>query len=416
MEPATVWSITSSDEAKYEAIFNSLNPNLDGKLTGEQVRPVLLNSNLPPNILASIWELSDVDKDGCLGKREMCIALHLVYKCLQNVPIPQTLPYSLATYFRDGQRLQTSSAMSADREVGTAMQGMNASHSQSSVASGSRSSSVTGDWPLNPLLYKAQFDSCDTDHDGLTSGMDLRDFLLSTGVAQSDLAQIWELADIKKSGTMNLEQFTLLMFLLEERRKGKPIFPSLPSSLIPPSLRQISRPSTAELPQHSNETVNKLSGEIEELAKERNSIENQLIQLDADMTIKNSEIKNLQLELSTLEKTADQLKRQKVEAGKRLGDLDNQLSMQENAVAEQTEKLAAEEQRLQRTKEAIAESAKNIEAERGALIADRQKLATIEAEKRTLQAELEQKKRSMEQVTNEISDMDGEIMKWTVKS
>ncbi|TMS33665.1 hypothetical protein L596_001379 [Steinernema carpocapsae] len=419
MELATIWSILPTDEAKYEAIFNSLNPNMDGKLTGEQVRPVLLNSNLPPAVLASIWELSDVDKDGCLGKREMCIALHLVYKCLQNVPIPSTLPHSLATYFRDGQRLQTSSSLSADREVGTAlaaseMNQINQSHSVP-IASGSRSSSVTGDWPLNPIVYKAQFESCDSDHDGFATGVDLRNFLLSSGVAQNDLAQIWELADIKKNGAMNLEQFTLLMYLLDERKKGRPLYPSLPPHLVPPTMRAASRPSTTELSPHSNETLDKLNSEIETLAKERNSIENHLIQLDADMTIKNSEIKNLQLELNTLEKTADQLSRQKVEAGKRLNDLDHQLTVQETAVTEQMEKLTAEEARLHRTKEAIAESHKNVEAEREALTIDRQKLASIENQKQSRQGELEHRRRAMEQVTNELSDTDGDIKKWNAK-
>lgn len=77
-------------------IFQSLGP-VNGKLTGDKIRPVLLNSQLPQQKLAKIWELADVDRDGMLDRYEMCIALHLVYKCLQNVnvPLPDKTPVTL---------------------------------------------------------------------------------------------------------------------------------------------------------------------------------------------------------------------------------------------------------------------------------------------------------------------------------
>lgn len=68
---------------------------MNGKLNGDQCRPVLLNSQLPQIQLAKIWELADIDRDSHLDKYEMCIALHLVYKCLQNEPLPDRLPISL---------------------------------------------------------------------------------------------------------------------------------------------------------------------------------------------------------------------------------------------------------------------------------------------------------------------------------
>ena len=38
-----------------------------------------------------IWELSDLDADGFLDFEEMCVALHLVYRCLEGVPVPSSL-------------------------------------------------------------------------------------------------------------------------------------------------------------------------------------------------------------------------------------------------------------------------------------------------------------------------------------
>jgi len=47
------WAIGLNDLQKYEAIFNSLGP-VDGRLSGNQCRPVLLNSQLPKGILAKV--------------------------------------------------------------------------------------------------------------------------------------------------------------------------------------------------------------------------------------------------------------------------------------------------------------------------------------------------------------------------
>jgi len=103
------WAIGLNDLQKYEAIFNSLGP-VDGRLSGNQCRPVLLNSQLPKGILAKvqvyaviflifhnikIWDLADIDADGFLDKPEFCVALHLVYRSLQNDPMPERLPLAL---------------------------------------------------------------------------------------------------------------------------------------------------------------------------------------------------------------------------------------------------------------------------------------------------------------------------------
>lgn len=41
------------DKAKYDAIFDSLNP-VNGLLSGDKVKPVLLNSKLPVDILGRV--------------------------------------------------------------------------------------------------------------------------------------------------------------------------------------------------------------------------------------------------------------------------------------------------------------------------------------------------------------------------
>ncbi|XP_016856107.1 epidermal growth factor receptor substrate 15 isoform X3 [Homo sapiens] len=66
------WAVKPEDKAKYDAIFDSLSP-VNGFLSGDKVKPVLLNSKLPVDILGRVWELSDIDHDGMLDRDEFAV-------------------------------------------------------------------------------------------------------------------------------------------------------------------------------------------------------------------------------------------------------------------------------------------------------------------------------------------------------
>ncbi|KAL8178685.1 UNVERIFIED_CONTAM: Epidermal growth factor receptor substrate 15 [Gekko kuhli] len=66
------WAVKVEDKSKYDAIFDSLNP-VNGLLSGDKVKPVLLNSKLPVDILGRVWELSDIDHDGMLDRDEFAV-------------------------------------------------------------------------------------------------------------------------------------------------------------------------------------------------------------------------------------------------------------------------------------------------------------------------------------------------------
>ncbi|KAG5848031.1 hypothetical protein ANANG_G00132530 [Anguilla anguilla] len=59
------------------------------------MKPVLMNSKLPLDVLGRIWDLSDIDKDGHLDKDEFAVAMHLVYRAMEKEPVPFSLPPSL---------------------------------------------------------------------------------------------------------------------------------------------------------------------------------------------------------------------------------------------------------------------------------------------------------------------------------
>jgi len=52
----------------------------------------LRKSKLPENVLREIWKLSDLGRDGALDVVEFCIAMHLVIKVKNNIPLPAVLP------------------------------------------------------------------------------------------------------------------------------------------------------------------------------------------------------------------------------------------------------------------------------------------------------------------------------------
>ncbi|CAP24021.1 Protein CBR-EHS-1 [Caenorhabditis briggsae] len=448
------WPITPSDQAKYDSIFQSLNP-VNGKLSGAHVRPVLMNSGLDPHALARIWELSDQDKDGSLDRIEMSVALHLVYRTLQSDPIPAQLPPNL---------IHPSKAMFAHRSPNfaapphpprpmmgsragsvTSLDDVNMSQSYSATMprtqqvpvnraysaqpNGARTSGAStpistshsvhslsgGEWPIYTADHADLFAQTDTNRDGLVDGQDMRGPMMTTGLSPTILAHVWALADIKKCGQLNLEQFALIMHLMEMAKRGEPLPSELPPHLLPPSFRPptesaahhqpVQSVSTPQLPEATsmeikealegeNEEMKQLAEAIQSMVIERKTAEEAVVQLEADMTVKNSKIKNLQVELATLESTVKQLERQKTEATRRLADYDTQIEQLEGACKAQREKKEDTEKRLQQ----IDEEAKNAEE------------CKANDEKET-----EELKREIEMLDNQFKTVRGEVVKETTK-
>uniref|UniRef100_A0A8K9V6N5 Epidermal growth factor receptor pathway substrate 15 like 1 n=1 Tax=Oncorhynchus mykiss TaxID=8022 RepID=A0A8K9V6N5_ONCMY len=68
------WAVRSDEKRKFDGIFESLLP-VNGLLSGDQVKPVLINSKLPMDVLGRIWDLGDVDKDGHLDREEFSVVI-----------------------------------------------------------------------------------------------------------------------------------------------------------------------------------------------------------------------------------------------------------------------------------------------------------------------------------------------------
>ncbi|KAM9156493.1 intersectin-2 isoform 3-T4 [Pangshura tecta] len=86
-----VWAITSEERAKHDKQFESLKP-IGGYITGDQARTFFLQSGLPSSVLAEIWALADLNKDGKMDQQEFSIAMKLIKLKLQGQHLPVVLP------------------------------------------------------------------------------------------------------------------------------------------------------------------------------------------------------------------------------------------------------------------------------------------------------------------------------------
>ncbi|XP_052390302.1 intersectin-2a isoform X1 [Carassius gibelio] len=86
-----IWAITPEERGKHDKQFDSLAPTL-GFLSGDQARTFFLQSGLPTAVLADVWALADIGKDGKMDRLEFSIAMKLIKLQLQGQPLPSSLP------------------------------------------------------------------------------------------------------------------------------------------------------------------------------------------------------------------------------------------------------------------------------------------------------------------------------------
>ncbi|XP_011306596.1 intersectin-2 isoform X3 [Fopius arisanus] len=108
--PTVEWSVPHQTKLKYTQIFNTCDRTRTGFLSGPQARNIMVQTQLPQNILAKIWGLSDMDSDGRLGCEEFVLAMHLCDVAKAGETIPDKLTQDLVppTFRRQRQSSITS--------------------------------------------------------------------------------------------------------------------------------------------------------------------------------------------------------------------------------------------------------------------------------------------------------------------
>ncbi|CAL1603896.1 unnamed protein product [Knipowitschia caucasica] len=85
------WAISLEERSKHDKKFDTLSPSM-GYVSGEQAKKFFLQSGLPPSVLAEIWGLADMNKDGKMDRLEFSIAMKLIKLKLQGTSLPTALP------------------------------------------------------------------------------------------------------------------------------------------------------------------------------------------------------------------------------------------------------------------------------------------------------------------------------------
>ncbi|OLL27030.1 putative kinase [Neolecta irregularis DAH-3] len=211
-------TVTEAEQAKYWEIFTSLTQT--GVLTGQQAKSVLLNSKLPNDKLENIWDLADIDGDGCLDFEEFCIAMRLIFDTINGVypTIPGTLPDFLVPASKS-HLVAANKALSGNE---TRLQ-----NSFSANTDDSEPLSDNFDWYMSPG-DKERYDSVYTTTKDLGS---LTDLYSSLNVPDRDLRRAWDLVNPRNDHTIGKDQSLVFLHILNQRHRGSRIPNSVPASL-----------------------------------------------------------------------------------------------------------------------------------------------------------------------------------------
>ncbi|XP_061091351.1 intersectin-2-like [Conger conger] len=248
-----MWAISPEERDKYDKQFGTLSP-AQGYVLGDQARKFFLLSGLPADVLAKIWALADLNKDGKMDRLEFSIAMKLIKLKLQGHGLPSTVPLIMMQSTTVSSTVPSShiTPPNSSSSLPLGINGTEMTNLQPRLDLGSNSSSALSslttnspkvasvDWAVPQayqLKYHQLFDSLDKQKTGFLSGPQVRSVLAASHLTQAQLATIWNLADINKDGRLTAEEFILAMHLVDMAKMGLSLPLTIPVKLVPPSLR-----------------------------------------------------------------------------------------------------------------------------------------------------------------------------------
>uniref|UniRef100_A0A3P9H3Y7 Epidermal growth factor receptor pathway substrate 15-like 1a n=1 Tax=Oryzias latipes TaxID=8090 RepID=A0A3P9H3Y7_ORYLA len=333
-------SSESFEKSKFDGIFESLIPT-GGLLSGEKVRPVLINSKLPLDVLGKVWDLSDIDKDGHLDRDEFAVhlfddlLLHRRSPSLQSFPPPSSLHpkgRKACALYRDCPQ--------APHLPKTRYAPPPPTHSLNWVV---------------PVSERGRYDDIflktDTDLDGFVSGQEVKDIFMQSGLSQNVLAHIWALADTRQIGKLTREQFSLAMHLIQQKvSKGIDPPQALSADMIPPSERATPVPDSSSSVGSGEFTgikeLDDISQEISQLQREKYTLEQDIRETEEAIRQKSAEVQEMQNDLDRETVTLQELEAQKQDAQDRLDEMDQQKHKLEDMLNEVRMKCQEESQMI----------------------------------------------------------------------
>ncbi|XP_037625192.1 epidermal growth factor receptor substrate 15-like 1 isoform X6 [Sebastes umbrosus] len=455
------WAVRPEEKSKFDGIFESLAP-VNGLLSGEKVKPVLINSKLPLDVLGKVWDLSDIDKDGHLDRDEFAVAMHLVYRALEKEPVPALLPSSLVPPSKRKKSLGSvagsvpglpaSPPPPKDSLRSTPSHGsMNSLNSTGSLSP--KHSLKSGQHSLNwvvPVSDRGRYDDIflktDADLDGFVSGHEVKDIFMQSGLSQNLLAHIWALADTRQIGKLTREQFSLAMYFIQQKvSKGVDPPQALTADMIPPSERSTPVPSMSgymtpvgsemaalsEMRRDSSSSVGSgeftgikelddISQEIAQLQstlaftqwntlREKYTLEQDIRETEEAIRHKSAEVQEMQNDLDRETASLQELEAQKQDAQDRLEEMDQQKHKLEDMLNEVRMKCQEESQMISTLQSQIHSQETDLQSQEEELSRAKADLGRLQQEENQLEQSLAAGKIQLETIIKSLKATQDEI-------
>ncbi|MGH0162294.1 UNVERIFIED_CONTAM: hypothetical protein FKN15_042513 [Acipenser sinensis] len=450
------WAVRPEEKGKFDGIFESLLP-INGLLSGEKVKPVLMNSKLPLDVLGRVWDLSDIDKDGHLDRDEFAVAMHLVYRALEKEPVPSVLTPSLIP---PSKRRKTAAALPGSVQVlpgavpvlpasppprdslrSTPSHGsMNSLNSAGSLSPkhSLKSAQQSANWVV-PAGDRGRYDDfflkTDVDLDGFVSGHEVKDIFMHSGLPQSILAHIWSLADTRQMGKLTREQFSLAMHLIQQKvSKGTDPPQVLTPDMIPPSERTTPGSSQSgymtpvgseiaaltEMRRDSASSVGSgeftgikelddISQEIAQLQREKYVLDQDIREKEESIRQKTSEVQELQNDLDRETSSLQELEAQKQDAQDRLEEMDQQKAKLEDMLNDVRQKCHEESQMISSLQMQIHSQESDLQSQEEELSRAKAELNRLQQEETQLEQSIQAGKVQLETIIKSLQSTQDEI-------
>ncbi|XP_065812321.1 epidermal growth factor receptor substrate 15-like 1 isoform X3 [Labrus bergylta] len=444
------WAVRPEEKGKFDGIFESLAP-VNGLLSGEKVKPVLINSKLPLDVLGKVWDLSDIDKDGHLDRDEFAVAMHLVYRALEKEPVPTLLPSSLVPPSKRKKSLGSvaSSVPGLPASPPPPKDSLRSTPSHGSMNSLNSTGSLSPKHTLKsgqhslswvvPVSDRGRYDDIflktDADLDGFVSGHEVKDIFMQSGLSQNMLAHIWALSDTRQIGKLTREQFALAMYLIQQKvSKGIDPPQALSADMMPPSERGTPVPSMSgymtpvgsemaalsEMRRDSSSSVGSgeftgikelddISQEIAQLQREKYTLEQDIRETEEAIRHKSAEVQEMQSDLDRETVSLQELEAQKQDAQDRLEEMDQQKHKLEDMLNEVRIKCQEESQMISSLQSQIHSQETDLQSQEEELTRAKADLGRLQQEENQLEQSLAAGKIQLETIIKSLKATQDEI-------
>ncbi|KAI0371765.1 EF-hand [Pilatotrama ljubarskyi] len=223
------YSPTPEEASLVDWVMSIGDPERTGKINPQTATRIFSASNLSPDALARIWEIASVDsKDGLLDKQGVGVALRLIGHAQKGEVVTEALvkrPGPIAVIDSPSSPLFNESV--------------------AGPSSGVMPSALPPLTPHDKAKFRKIFDNSGAQN-GIMSGEQAREVFMKSKLPWSTLTQIWNMADVRQRGHLDVADFTVAMYLIQGLMTGR--LQTLPTYLPPQLYEDAARHTPAPSP------------------------------------------------------------------------------------------------------------------------------------------------------------------------